>query len=105
MFARVAWGKVKPGTWEEYEQLYRDEILPNTRGVRGLVFRELLRGADDPDEGISLTLWQSREDLDAYEQSEVYNRIVDRARAYYAGEYWVKHFDVRLGEQLGPSAS
>ena len=21
-------------------------------------------------------------------------------RAYYAGEYWVKHFDVRLGEQL-----
>ena len=28
MFARLAWGKVKPGTWEQYEQLYHDEIIP-----------------------------------------------------------------------------
>ena len=42
MFARVAWGKVKPGTWQEYEQVYHDAILPETRNVRGLVFRELL---------------------------------------------------------------
>ncbi len=78
MFARVAWGKVKPGTWDDYE--------------------ELLRGTDDPDEGISLTLWDSREDLDAYEQSSLHQELVDRARAYYVGEFWVKHFDVRLGE-------
>ena len=100
MFARVAWGKVKPGTWEEYERLYRDDILPSTRNVQGLVFRELLRGADDPNEGISLTLWERREDLDAYEQSDLYQGLVDRARAFYVGDYWVKHFDVRLGEQL-----
>ena len=52
MFARVAWGKVKPGTWQ------------------------------------------------AYEQSKLYQRLVDQARAYYVGEYWVKHFEVRLGEEL-----
>ena len=98
MFARVAWGKVKPGTWEEYERLYHDEILPGTRNIKGLHLRELLRGTDDPDEGISLTLWESREDLDAYEQSDLYQRLVDRARAFYVGEFWVKHFDVRLGE-------
>ena len=101
MFARVAWGEVKPGTWAEYEQLYRDEILPQTRGVEGLRFRELLRGSDDPDEGISLTLWESRADLEAYEQSELYRVIVERARAFYVGEYWVKHFAVHLGEELG----
>jgi heme-degrading monooxygenase HmoA len=98
MFARVAWGKVKPGTWQAYEQVYHDEILPDTRNVRGLVFRELLQGTDDPNEGISLTLWERREDLDAYEQSDLYNTLVDRARAYYVGEFWVKHFEVRLGE-------
>ena len=80
MFARVAWGKVKPGTWQEYEQVYHDAILPDTRNVKGLVFRELLQGADDPNEGISLTLWESREDLDAYEQSELYQRT-GRSRA------------------------
>ena len=101
MFARVAWGRVKPGTWEEYERVYREEILPATRDVKGLRFRELLRGTDDPDEGISLTLWESREDLDAYERSDVYQRNVDRARAFYAGEFWVKHFDVRLGQEIG----
>ncbi len=98
MFARVAWGKVKPGTWQEYEQVYHDAIVPETRNVKGLIFRELLQGADDPNEGISLTLWESREDLDAYEQSDLYQRLVDRARAFYVGEFWVKHFDVRLGE-------
>ena len=83
MIARVAWGKVKPGTWQEYEQVYHDAILPDTRNVNGLVFRELLQGVDDPNEGISLTLWERREDLDAYEQSELYQRLVDRARAFY----------------------
>lgn len=100
MFARIAWGRVKPGTWDEYEQIYRDEILPGTRYVKGLRFRELLRGSDDRDEGISLTLWESREDLEAYEQSGLYHGIVERARAFYVGEYWVKHFELRLGADL-----
>jgi heme-degrading monooxygenase HmoA len=100
MFARLAWGKVKPGTWDQYEQLYHDEILPKTRNVKGLRFRELLRDADDPDAGISLTLWETRADLDAYEQSALYQGIVERGRAFYVGEFWVKHMDVRLGEEL-----
>jgi len=100
MFARVAWGKVKAGSWQDYEKLYHDEILPDTRNLKGLVFRELLQGADDSTEGISLTLWESREDLDAYEQSDVYKRITEHARAFYVGEFWVKHFEVRLGEEL-----
>ena len=100
MFARVAWGKVKPGTWRDYEQVYHDAILPDTRNVKGLVFRELLQGADDPNEGISLTLWESREDLDAYERSDLYQRLTERGRAFYVGEFWVKHFDVRLGEEI-----
>jgi len=79
MIARVAWGKVRPGTWQDYERVYHDAILPDTRNLRGLVFRELLQAADDPNEGISLTLWESRDDLDTYEQSEVYQRPVDRA--------------------------
>ena len=98
MFARVAWGKVKPGTWQEYEQFYHDEVIPKTRDLKGLVFRELLQGADDPNEGISLSLWESREDLEAYERSDVYGRITEQGRAFYIGEFWVKHFDVRLGE-------
>ncbi len=98
MFARVAWGKVKPGTWDDYERIYHEEILPSTRDVKGLHLRELLRGTDDPDEGISLTLWDSREDLEAYERSSLHQSLVERARAFYVGEFWVKHFDVRLGE-------
>jgi heme-degrading monooxygenase HmoA len=57
MLARVAPGKVKPGAWEEYKRAYREEILPASRGVKGLRFREPLRGTDDPNEGISPTVW------------------------------------------------
>ena len=82
MLARVAWGKVKPGTWEEYERVYRDEILPASRGVKGLHFRELLRGTDDPNEGISLTLWDSREDLEEYELGTTYQTFVERVKQF-----------------------
>ena len=102
MFARVAWGKVKPGTWQAYEQFYHDEVIPKTRDLEGLVFRELLQGADDPNEGISLSLWESREDLEAYERSDVYAGITEQGRAFYVGEFWVKHFDVKLGEEFKP---
>ena len=100
MFARVAWGKVKPGAWEEYERIYREEILPASRGVSGLRFRELLRGTEDPDEGISLTLWESSEALEAYERSATYQGFLERVKEFYVGEYWIKHFEVRLGEGL-----
>jgi heme-degrading monooxygenase HmoA len=101
MFARVAWGKVKPGTWESYERIYRQEILPASRQVKGLRFRELLQSTDDPNEGISLSLWDSAEDLAAYEKSSAYQGVVDRVKEFYVGEYWIKHFDVRLGEDIG----
>jgi heme-degrading monooxygenase HmoA len=101
MLARVAWGKVKPGAWDAYERVYREEILPASRNVKGLRFRELLRGNDDPNEGISLTLWDSREDMEAYERGEIYQRCTSRVTEFYVGEYWIKHFDVRLGEDLG----
>ncbi len=100
MLARVAWGKVKPGAWEEYERIYREEILPASHGVKGLRFRELLRGTDDPNEGISLTLWDSREALEEYERGETYRHFVERVKQFYVGEYWIKHFDVRLGEDV-----
>jgi heme-degrading monooxygenase HmoA len=100
MLARVAWGKVKPGSWDDYERIYREQIVPASQGVKGLRFRELLRGSDDPDEGISLTLWDSREDLEAYEKGATYQGFLDRVKDFYAGEYWIKHFDVRLGEDI-----
>ena len=100
MLARVAWGKVKPGTWSEYERLYRDELLPASRDVKGLAYRRLLHSTDDPDEGISITIWESREDLEAYERSATYSAFTDRVRGFFVGEYWIKHFDMVMDESL-----
>src|SRR5215471_20120262 len=100
MFARVAWGKIKPGMWDQYERIYREEIVPASRNLKGLRFRELLRGAEDPNEGISLSLWDSREDFEAYERGATYQQVVDKVQDCYVGEYWVKHFEVRLGEEF-----
>jgi heme-degrading monooxygenase HmoA len=76
----------------------RERLSPTALQMGGSAFRTVR--ADDPNEGISLTLWESREDLDAYEQGELYQWMTERARAYYVGEFWVKHFEVRLGEEL-----
>ena len=35
MLARVAWGKVKPGTWDEYEHTYREQFVPGEQRREG----------------------------------------------------------------------
>ena len=57
--------------------------------MKGLRFRELLRGSDDPNEGISLTLWDSREDLEEYERGSTYQGFLDRVKDFYVGEFGV----------------
>ena len=93
MHIRLIWGKILPGTWDDYKKWYTDTVIPSTQGAKGLRGRRLLRGVDDPDEGISATMWDSRADLEAYERSEGRQRISQEAKHLYAGEYWIKTFE------------
>jgi heme-degrading monooxygenase HmoA len=66
MYARVLWGKIKMGMWDEYERYYDQKIISSTDGVKGFRGRRLLRSLENPDEGISISLWETKEDMENY---------------------------------------
>ena len=68
-----------------------------TTSVDGLRQRLLLRSTEDPDEGLSLSVWDNEESLLTYERSELRRNMAQEVENLYRGEFWVKHFQVSDG--------
>ena len=98
MHLRVVWGKIRRGRWDEYKQWYMDNVIPATENAPGLRGRRLSRSVDDPDEGISVTFWNTEADMQAYEHSERRQEISRSAEHLYAGEYWIRHFEIEYSD-------
>jgi heme-degrading monooxygenase HmoA len=96
MFARVLWGKVKTGMWDDYERYYNEKVVPPTQKMKGFRERRLLRSLDNPDESVSISVWETREDLENYTKSIERQTIVREAEKLFAGEYSVRDFDIRI---------
>jgi heme-degrading monooxygenase HmoA len=100
MYVRIVWGRLKSGKWDEYERHYNERVVPSTKGRQGLRERQLLRSTEDPEEGISLSVWEKLEDLHSYETSEVRKELAQNAEdlfqpwSYSTGEYQVDHFEI-----------
>ena len=96
MFVVVSWGKLKSGKWDEYQRYFTERLVPATRELDGLRSRQLLKGADDPDEGVSLSFWADKESWETYHNSELREEVHQESEALYTGDYWIKHFEVKF---------
>ena len=95
MYVRMLWGRLRVGMWGEYERYYNDHIEPLTQGIEGFRGRQLLRSAENPDEGVSVTLWDTLEDLRNYDRSPQRQEAARGAEHLYTGEYWIRNFEVK----------
>ena len=93
-FLMMAWGKLRLGSWDQYEDYYRGQVEQTTESVDGLRYRMLLRSTEDPDEGLSVSVWDNEESLLTYERSELRRNMAQEVENLYRGEFWVKHFQV-----------
>ena len=93
MFIRMVWGKLRAGSWEEFERHYHERVATGAP-PKGLKERQLIRSTEDPDEGISVSVWDTLGDLRAYETSEIRANSARQGEHLYRGEYWAKHFEV-----------
>ena len=94
MYVMVAWGKLRLGTWDRFEHFYKERVEPTSKTVKGLRERQLLRSTEDPDEGMSVSYWETQEDLINYERSDLREKLAGEAEHLYRGEFWVKHFEI-----------
>ena len=93
MYVRMFWGRVKAGQWDEYERFYNEKVAPVSKHMNGFRGRALMRSTENPDEGASISLWETLEDLGNYERSPERQQIALGAEPLYAGEYWIRHFE------------
>jgi len=72
MFMRIAWVRVRPGSWSQFEVRYAEQA----RTVPGLKGRWLSRDVNDPDSIYVVSLWESIELLTAWEESDYFRNVL-----------------------------
>lgn len=100
MIMRITWGKVHPGTWEEYERAYRATVVERSEDVEGLRSRWLVQDRDDPDAGYAVSIWESVEHLQAYRDGEFFRQIQEALQPYFIGEFQTTQCDVKFAEDF-----
>lgn len=82
MLMRLVEATLKPGTLEEFESIYRREILPVLEETPGCRFAGLLKSVDESNRLVSLTLWENKERVRSYVDSGLFQKNLDRAEPY-----------------------
>lgn len=99
MYVRMTFFKVKDGKMSDLRDLYNREVIPAHKNHKGVRFVHLLEGLDDKDEGISVTAWDTKADVDAYEKSGDYERLVGLFKKMYRDEPLLKSYEVTASSE------
>ena len=94
MYVRMTFFKLKTGKMGELRELYNKEVVSAHKGHKGIRFVHLLESLDNENEGISITAWDTRADVEAYEKSGEYEKLVTRFKNMYAEEPLLKSYEV-----------
>ena len=82
MFMRLVQVKVKSESLDIVAGLYAERIVPVLQKTPGCIYASLIRSTSNPDESISLTLWETANDADTYEQSGSFQRLMAEAQPH-----------------------
>lgn len=96
MIMRITWGKLRPGSWSEFEKAYKATVATKGGQSQGLRGRWLLQDTADPDTGFAVSLWQSAEDMKAYEASDLYQKeFAPALQPFFVGDYKTYRSEVK----------
>ena len=68
MYMRVLSLNIQPGKFDDFQEIYTNEIIPVLKKVKGCRYVYLTGSDDNPNEAISITIWESRKDAEKYEK-------------------------------------
>ena len=93
MIMRITWGKLLPGKWDLYENLWNAHAAA-TSATHGLNARWLLRDTEETNAGYSISLWHSLEELETYSPQKEGQALTSTSDCF-SGEYITKICEVR----------
>ena len=96
MIMRITWGKLRPGSWNDFEKTYDATVAAKGGDVKGLRGRWLLQDTEDQDTGFAVSLWESPETMKAYEESDLYRKdFAPALQPFFVGDYKTYRCDVK----------
>lgn len=100
MIMRITRGKLHPGTWDAFKQEYEVTVAAKSHHVDGLRGRWLAQDMHDPDAGYSVSVWDSVEEMRAYEHSHFYmHEILPALQPFFVGDFSTTYCDVQVSQQ------
>ena len=104
MFLRIVSLKIQPGKMDELRRIYRDEIIPALRTVKGCRYAYLTEGAKEQNRAISFTIWDSKQDAESYETSGQFEKMKEKASRTFSDLYqWKMGLQKESGGQVATS--
>ena len=97
MYTLIIEGTLQPGKKSEFVNYWNKEILPALKKQQGFVDEVLLFGSQDPDLGVGLSFWKSREEAERYHR-EVFPKLADAVQHLMTGAPTVRPFNVEAAE-------
>ncbi len=83
MYMRVLQLKIDPLKSQAFQTFYDKNIVSALQKVRGCLSITLVRAAQRNDEFLSVTLWNEQEDADAFNQSDLFQKLLGDTRPYF----------------------
>jgi len=80
MCVRILSLKIQTGKMDEFNKIYDETILPALNKVKGCRYAFVTGNAEDPDEALCLTLWDSKQDAIQFESSGLFDQLIDQVR-------------------------
>lgn len=97
MIMRVSWGKIRPGMWDRFEQLWK-ESAARMDGTAGLAGHWLLRDTEQENAGYSMSLWESAAAMNAASEMR---QLTPEMNDCFTGQYVLTTCEVRGTEPAG----
>lgn len=95
MHARVILGRVKLDRQDEAMSIYKENVMPITKKQKGFKSMHLLT---DPDTSkfISITIWETENDMIAGESSGYLQEQFDKIAILFVGPATIQHYVVTV---------
>jgi len=87
LYVRIVSLSIDRGKENEFKKIYDEEIIPALLSTNGCRYAYLTKSLQESNSFISVTIWNSKEDADSYEDSGKFKELVDKVSHTFSQFY------------------
>jgi heme-degrading monooxygenase HmoA len=101
MYLRILELKISDGMMDEFFRICNEEVMPALRSVQGCRYATLSESAQERNQMLSLTIWDSREDALNYENSALHIRLNEKVKHTFSDLFqWKMVLEEETGKKV-----